>query len=432
MRQVTRHQYRVTPSLYERQQLITWEEAERRFIEADRSKPEEHRFKGWTAAQNQAHELWETLENNRMLLFYPTGTGKTKTSLALAATLGLPKVVVLAPPKTQASWKQDAKVLGLDAILMSIQKFRQDGVKLPKNTPIIVDEFHQTGKHGGPAFKKLERMARHFPGIILASATPQYNDADRVYCVAKILDTDNNMGGYLNWIQTRCMTRPNPFATMPIVEHLIGYDTEDGAARWLVDQGYTAYIEDTAEWDQTDLFLKSDWDPEVFERIGYDATQHKIMASQMEASHRETYLLRVNEQGFIRETLLEQIAHLFEEAKPWLIFCHHETIAQALALSLGFSRETFIITGKQSEKEVAQNKALFLKSQDPNRVLIGTTALATGVDGIDKVCDRLLIFDDIIGDPSMRRQLIGRVLPRGNYHRETRVVTIHVHTGVNF
>ena len=43
---------------------------------------------------------------------------------------------------------------------------------------------------------------------------------------------------------------------------------------------------------------------------------------------------------------------------------------------------------------------------------MGTTALATGTDGIDKVCDTLVIVDDV-DDAALRRQLIGRILPRG-------------------
>ena len=46
------------------------------------------------------------------------------------------------------------------------------------------------------------------------------------------------------------------------------------------------------------------------------------------------------------------------------------------------------------------------------RILIGTASLATGLDGLDKVCDTLIIVDDT-DDNSLRRQLVGRILPRG-------------------
>ena len=45
-------------------------------------------------------------------------------------------------------------------------------------------------------------------------------------------------------------------------------------------------------------------------------------------------------------------------------------------------------------------------------ILVGTASLATGTDGIDKMCDHLLIVDDT-QDDAQRRQLIGRILPRG-------------------
>jgi hypothetical protein len=45
-------------------------------------------------------------------------------------------------------------------------------------------------------------------------------------------------------------------------------------------------------------------------------------------------------------------------------------------------------------------------------VLVGTATLATGTDGLDKVCDTLIILDDT-DDDSLRRQLVGRIMPRG-------------------
>lgn len=49
-----------------------------------------------------------------------------------------------------------------------------------------------------------------------------------------------------------------------------------------------------------------------------------------------------------------------------------------------------------------------------HHVLIGTATLATGTDGLDRVCDTLLILDDT-EDDSLRRQLIGRIMPRGDF-----------------
>ena len=45
--------------------------------------------------------------------------------------------------------------------------------------------------------------------------------------------------------------------------------------------------------------------------------------------------------------------------------------------------------------------------------LVGTQTLATGTDGLDKMCDLLVILDDT-EDNAMRRQLIGRIMPRGH------------------
>src|SRR5690606_11753047 len=153
-----------------------------------------------------------TLEDQRMLLFYPTGKGKTKTSLGLLAARGWTRAVVVAPPRTHDDWIEDSRVLGIDLVIMSVEKFRQKGTALSKGVPLVVDEVHLAGRHNSVGFKKLSRMATHFPAIILASATPQYNDPERVYCIAVVLRPSENRGGFLSWVYKHCETSVNPFA----------------------------------------------------------------------------------------------------------------------------------------------------------------------------------------------------------------------------
>ena len=45
-------------------------------------------------------------------------------------------------------------------------------------------------------------------------------------------------------------------------------------------------------------------------------------------------------------------------------------------------------------------------------LLVGTATMRTGTDGLDRVCDTLIIIDDT-DDDAARQQLIGRILPRG-------------------
>lgn len=401
--------------------MTSWDEAERLFQEAD---PE---FASWTADQIFAFNLWTTLSNQRMLLFYPTGKGKTKLSLGLIAEAGFDSVLVVAPPKTHAAWMRDAVTLNLDLTVISVEAMRmkhkdtKDDFKFKRGVPIIVDEFHLLGKHSAEGFKKLDRNATGFPAIILASATPQYNDAERAYCIAHVLDPVGNLGGYQQWVIKHCKTRVNPFASTPYVDGFLNYT---GAAEFLVDQGYTAYIEDDAEWEEQYFDLAShrdDW----FETYGYDRWQHRMIASDMEAYHRRTYLDRVNpETGYLWDDVLVDLVHeLDRRDRPWLVFCQHATIADAVARSLiDTPWASFCITGGMSHKQSEQVKHWFLELDQRKKVLVGTGTLSTGVDGLDRECDQLLVFDDLRGDHAKRRQVIGRVLPRGTRDRATRVV----------
>lgn len=388
-------------------------------------KPE---FKDWTDSQIEAFKIWGTREDQRLLLFYPTGKGKTLTSLAMMAARGYDDVIVIAPPKTQPEWKEAAMAVGIKtSLIMSHEKFRMPDTKLPRDRPLIVDEFHKLGGHDKNGYMKLSRMASGFPGLILCSATPNYNDAERCYGISYILDRLNHGGGFLAWIYRHCRTVPNPFARTPIVEGFLHYDD---AAHFLSSQEWTAYIEDEAEWMEEDLLVHSTRDLTHFNELGLNENAHRIMTSEMEARHTVKRLVMLTDdekliQGRIFDAIVDYLDR--QPHRKFLVFSQNKVIAKALYKSVqnhatGYS--PYLITGDSTEIQAIQEKNAFIKTEKP-AVLIGTAALATGVDGIDKVCHHLIILDDT-DDATMRRQLIGRVLPRGVLVRDTivtRVVT---------
>jgi len=383
------------------------------------------KFKDWKPSQWDAFDIWAARENQRMLLYYPTGEGKSKLALAAMSMNGYSDVVVVAPPKIAASWKQDADILGISILFMSHQRFRMKETKLPRGKPIIVDEFHMLGKHNGLGFKKLARMATVFPALILCSATPNYNDADRCYNVSYVMDPENTTGNFLSWVMNNCTTEPNYFATMPIVT---GFKDYDGAADFLSSQPYTAYVEDKAQWDPVDLKVQLDHIPQLkpFDLTGYSRRKHRIMASDMEARHHRKRLVMLNEsETRLRDEIaLDLVSYMSrQETTKFLLYSWDKTIAKAAYESLALSKyQVNIITGDTVGVAIERAKQIFINIGIPS-VLIGTDALATGVDGIDTVCNHLIILDDTTDD-SKRRQLIGRVLPRGTLKRDTIVTTV--------
>jgi superfamily II DNA or RNA helicase len=100
-----------------------------------------------------------------------------------------------------------------------------------------------------------------------------------------------------------------------------------------------------------------------------------------------------------------------EADTPVLIFAAHASVARALDLSLAKERlKVALVHGSTPTKK----KTAYLEAFKDGvlDVLIGTASLATGPDGLDKVCDTLVILDDT-DDDALRRQLIGRIMPRG-------------------
>jgi hypothetical protein len=396
-----------------------WDEAERLFREADLSRPEGERFEKWSDQQDAAFMRWRTIENQRMLVFYPTGTGKSKLTLGIMHAEGVREINVIAPKNTHASWRRDMNTLGITGRVETHAKFRMEATKYKRDTPFIIDEFHELGGHDKLGFKKLNRMATKMTGpLILASATPNYNDAERVFCLTAVLEERPNRN-YLNWIVENCVTEPNHFSMIP---NVVGFRHYDGALDFLVSQSYTAYVEDTAVWTPVDFELPTLEFP-VFEDYGYDERTHRMVASDMEKRHKRVNLRFIADDGYIRDeiwdAMIVQLYDLKLDDEKLFIFCNHKTVAEALhrlAVQGGF---TFLITG--DTKDVHLEKTSFINVQH-SAWLIGTTAIATGVDGIDKVCRAMLILDDIEGDPSKRRQLIGRILPRGTDDGRERIV----------
>lgn len=346
----------------------------------------------------------------RVLVHYPTGKGKSKTMLAMLAIAGHDDAVVVAPPVTRPRWEAEAEAAGMTVTVMSHAKFRQASTKLSRSRAVIVDEFHLLGGHTGVGWKKLDRAAASITApVILGSATPNYNDAERCYCIAHVLDPWNNRGGYVAWLYEHCETEPNPFGSTPLVK---GFRRFAGAAEFLAAQPYTVYLPDDAPDILVDVPMGRPL-PAEFEEYGLDKGQSRIMASQMEDRHRRRYLQVVDpESGLLHEDIYEYLITVAgNSVTPVIVFAAHAEIAKALARMLAEYHVEFGYVDGSTPAGLKDRVVEAFKAGDLD-VLVGTASIATGTDGLDKVCDTLIILDDT-DDDSLRRQLVGRILPRG-------------------
>ena len=344
----------------------------------------------------------------RACLYYRTGAGKTLTSLALVAQAGAETAVVIAPPSTHDTWVEAGRLLGVEVQAMSHAKFRQKQTKLSKHTAVIADEFHLFGGHKGMGWKKLDRLAMGLQApLILASATPNYNDAERVYCIQHVLDPHSCKGGYLEFVYAHCETEQNPFGREPIVN---GFKNFPDAAAYLSSLEKVYYLPDTVAYTIEDHSIYVPV-PREFDEFGVDLRRKRILASQIEERHARINHQLVTEKGLIQPAVMKEFHTLLRAGQPTLIFATHATVAEALSKTLrvnGYGHD--IVTGKHSTKEKTRIISDFRDGQFS--WLIGTASLATGTDGLDKVCDTLIIVDDT-DDDALRRQLIGRIMPRG-------------------
>lgn len=346
----------------------------------------------------------------RLCLYHRTGAGKTLTSLLAVAQWGWDACVVVAPPSTHRQWEELGLRVGVKVEAMSHAKFRMKTTRLSRHTPLIADEMHMFGGHSGQGWKRLEALAKGLDApLVMGSATPNYNDAERVYCIQRILDPLSCKGGYIEFLYKHCTTEQNQYGREPIVT---GFHHFADAEEYLAALPGVAYLPDELVWSITDVPFNTPV-PWAYEVFGYDERRHKMVASDMEDRHTRCFMARVHVDGFIHPHVMAPVLDLIEDSPtPVMVYCNHSTIAESFARSLvKVKGPTFVIVTGDTSKKMKEDFVEQFK-EGKRDVLIGTATLATGTDGIDKMCDRLIILDDT-DDDSLRRQLVGRIMPRG-------------------
>ena len=363
------------------------------------------------ASVARAELLGQTHKQPRLCLYYKTGAGKTRTALACVKVMGHHTVTVVAPPTTHQHWIDTAAAMGYagEVVVMSHAKFRQKETKLSRTMPVIIDEFHMLGGFKAAGFKKLEKIAGGLNSpIVICSATPNYNDVERCYCIQRITDRRATEGGYLSFIYRHCGTEVNPFGQVPRVTGFLHYPD---AASFLADLPNVEYIEDDLVYEIEDVELTLELPPELW-TLGVDRRRQRMVASIIERKHTVIDHMLVREDGCLTTEVAELLVQAVDDAPtPVLVFAVHTAVAHAAAETLriaGFNAKA--VDGKMTARRKDEVIEEFKTGQ--LRALVGTQTLATGTDGLDKVCDLLVILDDT-EDGAMRRQLIGRIMPRG-------------------
>ena len=117
--------------------------------------------------QLEAVEIAKQSSNQRICLYYRTGSGKTLTSLLCMQAWNQDDVLVLAPPSTHNHWKKTAETLGITVDTISHAKFRMSHYKLSKTKALIVDEMHLLGGYKAAGWMKLNLLSRHTTNSLL-------------------------------------------------------------------------------------------------------------------------------------------------------------------------------------------------------------------------------------------------------------------------
>ena len=365
----------------------------------------------WFDYQLEAFETYLAQANRRVCLFFRTGAGKTLTALGCLSLEGFKQALVIAPPRIHSQWLRVGESLGMELTMVSHQKFYRKNFEVP-HLPIVVDEFHLLGGIKGLGWKKLRANTdkRRDP-IIIMSATPFWNGAERVFCAERIV---RGYGTYRTFLYQECLLEEDRFSVLPKVVGFKDYPklpVTYAAAKWMEDQEWTSYLPDTRDIDIHEVEYPG-FSPPLLDSHGLSVRDGRIMASLMEEKHVRTRANLMTADGTMRAEVMEQITKLLDKDHgPTLLYCNSSRIAGALAKSLRESGENVeLLTGAAPGSKADAIIEMFRTGH--LRLLVGTATMRTGTDGFDKACDTLILVDDT-EDDAAREQLIGRILPRG-------------------
>lgn len=367
-------------------------------------------IKAFYPHQVEAFDAILKQERKAACLYYPTGKGKTKTALTMMALLKQDQLLVIAPPSTHQDWRAEGKLVGINVTTISHAKFRQKTYNVPnKDTAIIVDEFHLLGGRTSDGWGKFDRrIAPHLHApFIICSATPSYNAAERVYCVHHVLDPEAAKGGFAQYQLEHCHLEV-AYRGLP---NVVGFKDYANAAEFLQALPGVYYMDDEAEFEIVDSHHQVRI-PDEWRTHNFDSRTGLLMHSLMTRRISWQKLHYLKDDGSLQRGVIDWLDKCLPTGQA-LVYCDKTSIAEP-AFEWLFSQypyEVALLTGKTS----AKRKDEIINNFRAGRigVLVATATLATGTDGLDKVCDTLLILQDT-QDDSLRRQLIGRILPRGD------------------
>lgn len=364
----------------------------------------------------------------RACLYHRTGAGKTITALLMMrqsylgwlfdeeVALNDPQILVVAPPSTHDSWAKAAKEFLLNIRTVSHSKFRQKDFKISRSTPIIVDEFHLLGGHTSMGWKKLNAIEKHLEApLIILSATPNYNDIERCYCVQTIINRPSTAGGYINFIYQHCETKQNPYGKEPIVTGLRNFKD---AEAYLVNLPRVFFLEDTVikQVNLIDRPIRVPVDTTDIDVFGLDHNKGVVAGSIMGRMWLHKFAVYLTDIQELRPEVREELDYLLgQTAGKVLIYCESSRIAAAVmdAIDMSYHGSSQLscglVTGASGERGRRDVEAF---KNGELEFLVCTATIGTGTDGLDKVCDMLIIVDDT-PDDAKRRQIMGRILPRG-------------------
>jgi len=302
---------------------------------------------------------------------------------------------------------------------------------------LVLDEIHLSAANRGSQSRKTLNTIRDADWIIGLSGTPVGNEFENWWSITNLLWRPVAGTSFVDWVTENCIVVAEPIGGGKFANKVVG---EKVPGNWVSQ--LPCFIRRENDDKPPEPFLlpveltpqqRMQYDQMVTDMLAYvpreaDGTfTEDILMASVPVSQRQRLRFMtlgdviINEGGevdFAYNTNSAKLGALQWLVDQWpghqvLIFTASKKFAKVAAARMHASGyPTGVWTGDSSTQDRARLKQDFLDGKI--RYIVGVIqAMATGLDGFQKVSNRLIWLDEVEGNPSLMRQAQARLYRRG-------------------
>lgn len=372
------------------------------------------------------------------LLADEMGLGKTPQAIVAAKKAGVKRVVVVCPAVTIPQWRRQLEAWApgtFDVMVLSYNQVVQklETLKLARFDLMILDEAHfvkSLDAQRAQAILGKDGLIRHCKRVWALTGTPMENHPGELWTLTKVFGYTKYR--YEDWMARFCKMRHTPYGlkpvganadAMPELRQIMGRFTLRRRVREVmkdlpkvtidtvvVEPGPVNMIEHFPAYQnagKTLVDVRRDMDAQLMELMDYADSDESFDALAAKTDSYSTL------RRFVGLQKCQALADLIRAEMGYryklVVFFEHKAVVEEMRLLLppGLGMKSIYGGTKPEKRDEAIRQ--FIDKPDRNHVLlINTSVGGTGLDGLQKVCNQVIMLEPS-WVPGKNAQAIARI-----------------------